>query len=253
MKIRQLFACGTALIAGTALASDNVPPACAQGIQFINACRADMNDAVAASGENPRGSWPSAQALAKQLHDGLLKDGYEKQSLVCENGLAGLAKNLASITMAIGMSGHQASDACASQMVKLAASADDLEKKVAERNQAAQQNSAHAGVAVQWAQSVKQQGADLDSAYTSAKGLLPEVGNPCPDAFALRQIPRGNSDMKPVTLVASHQCGFVVSYWPNSNEVTQSYDVTEIDGWRDYCKNSFGTSTECTLANASAR
>jgi hypothetical protein len=136
MKLTHFFAFGTALIAGTALAGDNVPPACAQGIQFINACRADMNDAAAATGQ--KGSWPSARALSTQLHDGLLKNGYEKQSLVCENGLAGLAKNLGAITMAISMSGHQASDSCAFQITKLAAEADDLEKKVAERNQAAQ-------------------------------------------------------------------------------------------------------------------
>ncbi|MEM5461346.1 ankyrin repeat domain-containing protein [Paraburkholderia phytofirmans] len=108
-------------------------------------------------------------------------------------------------------------------------------------------------MAAQWAQAEKRSKDELEAAYKSARSILPKIKAACPDTFALSQQP-GPGPNQPVVLIASHQCAFVVSYWPKSNEVVHSSASDEADEWLAYCTLQMATITKCTgPASAAAR
>ncbi|MFM0520743.1 ankyrin repeat domain-containing protein [Caballeronia jiangsuensis] len=108
-------------------------------------------------------------------------------------------------------------------------------------------------IAAQWAQVGKRNKEELEAAYKSAQSILPKIKAACPDTFALSQRP-GPGPNQPVVLIASHQCAFVVSYWPKSSEVVHSSDSDEADEWLAYCTLSMATITKCTgTVSAAAR
>ncbi|MBB5503579.1 J domain-containing protein [Paraburkholderia sp. MM5384-R2] len=111
----------------------------------------------------------------------------------------------------------------------------------------ASQNVSNAPVlANRWAQASVQANAEIDAAYQSAVRSLPAVGESCPDSVVLRQTPLAAGPFKPVVVVLSQQCGFAISYWPETDEEQVTFERSEIDGWAGYCALPMGTKTVCT-------
>jgi hypothetical protein len=101
-------------------------------------------------------------------------------------------------------------------------------------------------LASRWALTSVQANADIDSAYESALQTLPEVSASCPDSVVLRQTPHTAGPFKPVVVLLSQQCGFAISYWPDTDEQEATFERSEIDGWAGYCSLPMGTKTVCT-------
>ena len=113
-------------------------------------------------------------------------------------------------------------------------------------NQASQKVPNAPVLASRWAQASVQANAEIDAAYQSAVRSLPAVSESCPDSVVLRQTPLATGPFKPVVVVLSQQCGFAISYWPDTDEQQATFERSEIDGWADYCSLPMGTKTVCT-------
>jgi uncharacterized protein len=106
-----------------------------------------------------------------------------------------------------------------------------------------------ADAAIHWAQALAQQHADAEAAYDLAKRRLDAVRASCPDATLMQQTPQKSGPYKPVVLFLSRQCGYIVSYWPDSGEEQISFDRTMIENWTGYCSARVGPQTTCIKGN----
>ncbi|MDR5821754.1 hypothetical protein [Caballeronia sp. LZ043] len=110
-------------------------------------------------------------------------------------------------------------------------------------------NAKPADAAIHWAQALAQQHADAEAAYDLAKRHLDAVHASCPDAILMQQTPQKSGPYKPVVLFLSRQCGYIVSYWPDSGEEQISFDRTMIENWSGYCSTRVGPQTTCIKGN----
>jgi TonB family protein len=115
--------------------------------------------------------------------------------------------------------------------------------------QQAQSPSQKADRAIYWAHALAQQHADADAAYDLAKQNLGAINASCPDAILLQQTPKKAGPYKPVILFLSRQCGYIVSYWPESGEEQISFDRSMIESWSGYCSTRVGPRTTCLKGN----
>jgi hypothetical protein len=115
--------------------------------------------------------------------------------------------------------------------------------------QQAQSPSQKADRAIYWAHASAQQHADADAAYDLAKQNLGAINASCPDAILLQQTPQKAGPYKPVILFLSRQCGYIVSYWPESGEEQISFDRSMIESWSGYCSTRVGPRTTCLKGN----
>ncbi|QSN63819.1 cell envelope integrity protein TolA (plasmid) [Caballeronia sp. M1242] len=99
--------------------------------------------------------------------------------------------------------------------------------------------------AIAWVHAIKAQHPDADSAYESARRNLAAIKASCSDAILLQQTPHRPSEYRPVIMFLSQQCGFIASYWPETNEEQISFDSTMIENWRGYCSSGGPMQTTC--------
>ncbi|MFP4898768.1 TonB family protein [Paraburkholderia sp. BR14261] len=102
--------------------------------------------------------------------------------------------------------------------------------------------------ALSWAHAEAEQHANADAAYDLAKQKLDAISASCPDAKLLQQTPQKSGPYKPVIMFLSQQCGYIVSYWPESGEEQISFDRSMIASWSGYCSMRGGIQTTCTKA-----
>jgi TonB family protein len=103
--------------------------------------------------------------------------------------------------------------------------------------------------AIAWSHAMTLQHPDADGAYESAQQNLVRIQVACPDAILLRQTPHRPSEFRPVVMFLSQHCGFIASYWPESNEEQSSFDPVMIENWRGYCASGGASKTFCSRGN----
>jgi hypothetical protein len=114
-------------------------------VDYFSACSAEVNQALQATGTDTSTSgWPSGSAVSKEAHAALAKNGARKQEKICEQSLVSkIDKNFGNVGMIVVMSGHQLSDACATQTTWRAVTADSRAAKVQRDIEAAQADASH--------------------------------------------------------------------------------------------------------------
>ncbi|WP_175770448.1 hypothetical protein [Burkholderia anthina] len=253
--LAKLAVVSAASITCTATHAQTMPPACQQLVQLLDVCRTDLaNLAVTYQQQVP--NFPSSTTLRNKIREGSRTLGVQKQNLQCGVTLKKMSPQFAGILTLVGFTGAQISNRCASTILTATSYArqfpDDFANNQAPNpsdsaNALEEQIADHKAItAAQWARTAQDQRADIDTAYSSAQQALPLVGASCPDVTLVRQTPRAPSPTKPVVLFASKQCGYAVSYWPESRESQTTFSAAEIDGWTGYCSTPMNTQTECT-------
>ncbi|MGG1944704.1 hypothetical protein AB1286_07835 [Trinickia sp. NRRL B-1857] len=253
MKIIYSFVL-CALTATVAHAQD-IPQACTLEANVLDACHDDLQRVDRAWGNH--NSLPRGTDMVRGVRANIQKIGAEKQAKFCDTGLSKLVSGFGNVTMAASLQNIQFSDRCGLAMVQATSYVQNLPKADAattgtSESHQAQLEQHNAITASQWARDAKERRADFDTAYDSATQKLSLVAAACPDVVLLKQLPPASAPTKPVVLFASKQCGYAVSYWPESDDAQVVFDRMEIDGWMGYCTTPLGTVTSCTRAPKSA-